>query len=126
MKTMIMSGILQRRRSSSTPMKTNCVSVSVLNLKSERGNDMAQIITPDGKTIEVKPKDGKKFSLEEMQVYVGGYIEHITLADGRHAYVNEEGKLRGLETNLLATQLYGSGDVICGTMLVMKKGCKLQ
>ena len=52
---------------------------------------------------EIKPKNGKTFTLEEMQKAVGGYIEILHLADGRIMVLNEEGKLNGLETNITAT-----------------------
>ena len=53
---------------------------------------------------EVKPKDGKVFTLKEMQEMVGGNIELIDFPNGKSIVVNEEGKLIGLEFNELASQ----------------------
>jgi hypothetical protein len=78
-------------------------------------------ITTDGKEIEVHPKDGKKFSLGELQEFVGGYIERVTLPNGRSMFVNEEGKLKGLKTNIAATIISGlyPHDVISGPAFVL-------
>lgn len=63
-------------------------------------------------------------SLEEAQRAVGGYVQLVTLADGSQLYCNEDGKLRGLPRNPLATALTaGSGlhplDYICGVAVVL-------
>ena len=51
-------------------------------------------------------------TLEALQKSVDGYIETITLVQGRAVMiVNEEGLLRGLGINPLATALYGSAIV---------------
>jgi hypothetical protein len=80
-------------------------------------------ITTDGKEIEVHPKDGKKFSLGELQEFVGGYIERVTLPNGRSMFVNEEGKLKGLKTNIAATIISGlyPHDVISGPVLRLRR-----
>lgn len=70
----------------------------------------------------VEPKNGTDFTLEELQGYVGGYIEIIHLNDGRIMVINEEGKLLDLPVNLLATVQYqlsfGPIDQIYGNALV--------
>lgn len=69
------------------------------------GADMAE---------EVKPADGKKFSLEELQKLVGGYIEHVPNSRPI-AYCNEEGRLNHLPVNLCASRRFQQelvGDVI--------------
>lgn len=38
---------------------------------------MAKIIYTDGREVDVTPKNGTDFSLEELQEVVGGYIEII-------------------------------------------------
>lgn len=43
---------------------------------------------------EVFPKSGPSFTLEELQTYVGGYLEPIYLLDGRVMLVEENAKLR--------------------------------
>ena len=87
---------------------------------------MATIIKTDGYVINIEPKDGKEFSLEEMQTIVSGYIEIVDLPDGNYMVVNEDGKLKGLAINHVATQIYtnalpGVYDVIVGDVLVCNK-----
>lgn len=54
---------------------------------------------------QVKPK-GKTYSLEELQKFVGGYIQILYLADRQLCMVvNEEGKIHGLPINPVATRL---------------------
>ena len=65
-------------------------------------------------TEEVKPADGKKFKLEELQKLVGGYIEAVPYANPV-AYCNEEGRLNNLLFNELASGAFKQflvGDVI--------------
>lgn len=69
------------------------------------GADMAE---------EVKPVNGKKFALEELQKLVGGFIEHVP-GSSPIAYCNEEGRLHGLPVNLCASRRFRQelvGDVI--------------
>lgn len=67
---------------------------------------MATWIKASGEEEEVAPARGRTFSLQELQRYVGGYIEIQALSDGRMMVLNEEGKLRGFELNRKATALY--------------------
>lgn len=62
---------------------------------------MATLIKMDGALEIVHPKDGigKPFKLEELQGYVGGYIESVYLDNGTIMLVNEEGMLRHLDPN---------------------------
>lgn len=76
---------------------------------------MAEIIKANGEVIPTTPKNGKTFSLEEMQGIVGGYIEIVHLKDG-YMVVNEEGLLMGLPINELA--FLRSGRYIVGDVLV--------
>ena len=88
---------------------------------------MAQIIKANGEIIDVIPKNGVDFQLEEMQEVVGGWIEIVYLDNGSMMVVNEEGKLKQLPYNRLATQMvesgcrYLSGDWIAGDVLVCDK-----
>jgi hypothetical protein len=66
---------------------------------------MAIIITPNGTTQEVEPKNGTDFQRDELQRIVGGGSEIITLDDGRIMVVNESGKLSKLPHNDAATLL---------------------
>ena len=72
----------------------------------------------------VSPANGKAFTLEEMQTFVGGDIEALRLSDGRVMWLNEEGKIIGLPYNavadLMAHSLSGIAmwDDIRGNVLV--------
>lgn len=72
----------------------------------------------------VQPADGKHFTLAEVQKFVGGYVELLRLPDGHVMLINEEGKLKGLPENGLATKLaleahaIADTDWICGPVLV--------
>ena len=91
---------------------------------------MAQIIKTTGEVIEVAPKNGKTFELEELQSIVNHevdgvsyhYIEIIYFRDGRLMIVNEEGKIIGAPMNNKATdifvQSFGVFDIVCGNVLV--------
>lgn len=84
----------------------------------------ARVINPDGTERFDYPSDGKKFTLQELQAMVGGYIEHVILPRGNghvQAFVNEEGKLTGLPYNEVASKIYGRepADVIVGTMVIV-------
>ena len=79
---------------------------------------MAKIIKTNGEVLEVEPKNGTDFSLEEMQAIVGGYIEIVSLGDDLMV-VNEEGKLIGLPINDVATAMI-TNDIIVGDVLICK------
>jgi len=67
---------------------------------------MRGIIIKEDNTYEVVEKK-KKFSLEEMQHIVDGYIEGVMFIKGSTLYVNEEGKFsKGI--NKLATAFWGA------------------
>ena len=84
---------------------------------------MGVLIKADATQESISPTSGKAFSLEELQGFVGGYIEHIVITDGRDSFINEEGKLKGLLYNSYATELYSNPhDVICGDMIVCETG----
>lgn len=61
--------------------------------------------------------------LTDLQKAVNGYIEGISLGGTLFGYINEEGKLRGLPINQLATRFWksrrGVDDVICGNLVVV-------
>jgi hypothetical protein len=76
---------------------------------------MAQTIKADGSIEQMNPSNGIDFSLKELQEAVGGYIEMVYLPNGIMV-VNEEGLLKGLPLNQLASQL--AGQPIVGNVLV--------
>lgn len=84
---------------------------------------MAQIIRTDGTTIDVEPKNGTDFQLEELQAVVEGYIQVIHIGDGEVMVVNEDGKFQ-CEWNGKATTLAKMrraiypNDYISGNVLV--------
>ena len=52
--------------------------------------------------------------LETYQKLVGGYIEELGISPTAHIFVNEEGKILGLEPN----RLY-RGEMLVGTILIV-------
>lgn len=81
---------------------------------------MATLIKTNGDESEALPANGKSFTLEELQKFVGGNIEIHAAKDGRLIVMNKEGKLLGGAFNPKATELYvyGDRDVILGDVLV--------
>jgi hypothetical protein len=84
---------------------------------------MGILIKPDGSKEQIEPASGKYFTLEEMQGYVGGYIEKIYDRSGRIIIGNEEGKLHNLPVNSVATNMWApvneSFDVLVGNILFL-------
>ena len=73
---------------------------------------MATLIQPDGTETDVQPRDGKRFKLDELQAFVGGYIEMVSnVGPDRRRFVlvvNDEGWVLDppLAVNLKATNFY--------------------
>jgi len=83
---------------------------------------MAKWIKTDGSITEVAPQSKakkKKFSLEELQAMVGGYIECVYLPERRIMVVNEEGLLKGLAPNLRAS-VFANQRLVGDCVLLMK------
>jgi hypothetical protein len=89
----------------------------------------ATLITPQGEATPVDPKNGTDFQLDELKEFVGGYIEvvHPPNMPGVIMVLNEEGKLKGLAHNEIATRLWQKGaqagsprmaDPVVGTVLL--------
>ncbi|MDR0694698.1 MAG: DUF3846 domain-containing protein [Prevotellaceae bacterium] len=75
----------------------------------------------NGTQETVAPQNKKYFTLQELQAFVGGYIENVFLNDSLIMVVSEEGKLDGLPVNVRATEIirrYGIEDTIVGDALV--------
>lgn len=53
---------------------------------------MATLIKADGTIQEIKPKNGTDFQLEELQIYVDGYIDIVNLHNGKILVINDNGK----------------------------------
>ena len=63
---------------------------------------MALVITPNYEVTPIEPENGK-FTLELLQSIVEGYIEIVHIGNEELMVVNEEGRLRGMEVNDVAT-----------------------
>ncbi len=65
----------------------------------------------------------EQHALRQLQGLVGGYIEGVTLRNGHMLYINEEGKLKGLPVNDVATDLardvLSPWDVIVGDAVLV-------
>jgi hypothetical protein len=73
---------------------------------------LATLIRTNGAEETVTPANGKVFSLEEMQAFVGGDIQLLTLPDGREIVLAEEGKVLGMPENPKGTLLLQTVDGI--------------
>lgn len=77
-------------------------------------SQVGRLIKPDGTEETIRPEKGGKFSLEELQKAVGGYIELVHFAPGHRlghysAYANEDGLGLGLLYNRKASEMYQRG-----------------
>lgn len=87
---------------------------------------MAKLIKDDGTEEIVCPKNGKSFSLDELQGYVEGYIEAVALPDNLTMWCNEEGKFdpktmyrpNEKASRILADAGGIPGDVVMGNVLI--------
>lgn len=89
-------------------------------------NIMAKLYKTNGEVLEVEPENGSDFSLEELQDFVDGHIEVVSMSDREYMVVNEEGKLMNLPYNENATRVYNKTigavvDYIVGDALVCNK-----
>lgn len=93
---------------------------------------MARLVKANNVVLDVFPRDGKSFKLDELQGFVGGYIEFVRLDRAKHfgmkgmvMCLNEEGKLNGLLENnaatLLAEGCLMDGDYIAGDAVIMTR-----
>lgn len=88
---------------------------------------MAILIKPNGKEQKVSPAHGKTFTLEELQEYVGGYIEALYLRNDKIMFVDEDGKLKNYPINQKATDIaqgqtwIAPWDMIVGTVIITDK-----
>lgn len=70
-------------------------------------------VTGNPTVVEIPRTNG----LKQLQKTVGGYIEHVS-TPMTHLWVDEEGYLKGLAPNLLASQFYPG--MILGPALMFK------
>lgn len=81
---------------------------------------MAKLIREDGRCEIVKPARGK-FTLEEVQTLVGGYVQACITVNNQVMLVDEDAKMKRKRLNRVATDLYqfGKHDAICGDALIV-------
>ena len=87
---------------------------------------MAKIYKANGEVLDIEPKNGTDFKLEELQAIVGGLIQIIEINNTEIMVMNEDGKLEMLPLNEKATAIYQSGvyagDIIVGDALICNLG----
>lgn len=88
---------------------------------------MGTLIKADGSEVEIFPRKGKAFTLEELTNLVGGPIELLILPSGEDMYLNEDGKMLGLPYNARGTLLgisagIADSDYVVGNVVVCRKG----
>ena len=85
---------------------------------------MSAVLVKDGCMRPVVPMNGKKFTLQELQSLVDGYIEYVHLGNGKVLVVDEDGKRKGKLVNMIATSWLrtdGRCDYICGAALLAEE-----
>lgn len=84
---------------------------------------MAYILKADGTRVDGVVGEGKKgkFTLEQMQGAVGGYIEGVP-GQNHRVWCNEDGLLTGLPPNEVASRQFNC--YLVGDVLVLEKGDK--
>ena len=82
-------------------------------------------IRQDGTIENIEIESG----LDSLQKAVGGYIEALQMTPEVHAYIDEEGKLKGKGVNVMASMLCKKleiglmpGDMIVGDMILLGTG----
>lgn len=74
---------------------------------------MAKLYKTNGEVVEITPANGKKFTLEEAQKYVDGYVELVRLKHREQLICNEEAICLDMPYNKKATEVlaesYGEG-----------------
>ena len=80
----------------------------------------AKLIQPDGTVAPITPKNGTDFQLDELQEIVGGDIQIVRPPGmpGVIMVINEEGKLKDLATNPIASKFWHAGDPIVGNAVL--------
>lgn len=85
---------------------------------------MAKLYNVGCSVDDVQPKNEKKFSLDEAQALVDGYVELVHLNDDNILLCDEEGLLKHKPINTLATiQAKGlgwKGSYLVGSVLFLK------
>ncbi len=84
---------------------------------------MGYVIKPSGEIVEVFPKNGKDFKIEELHLHVEcDTVDIVGLADGRYMVVDDNGRSNKLPLNLKATGMYRNGRMsVAETKAAMEK-----
>lgn len=87
---------------------------------------MAKIYKANGEVLDIEPKNGTDFQLEELQAIVGGLIDCKMTNDRKDLIIfNDEGKLLELPYNENATKIYQERvykhDFLVGDVLICKE-----
>jgi hypothetical protein len=79
-------------------------------------------ISPEGKVEEIE----KDWKLEDIQEIIGGYIDGLYLGDDFVMYVDEEGLMKNLPVNPIASLVYLTSsnveEYLVGNAIIFKKG----
>lgn len=95
---------------------------------------MATLIKPDGTKTEVRPKNGKDFTIAELYTLIEcTTVEVLYMAEGKSMWIDEEGKFKNPLHNLVAEMILRDslhkigramipGDYLVGNALVCDEG----
>lgn len=76
------------------------------------------IVGVDGKMERVTL--GQKATLEQLQKWVGGYIQIVQILPKQWIVVNEEGAVNGMKMNTAITH---NGEPLFGSIVFLPRGC---
>lgn len=99
------------------PLSTAAAAMVELGIAAPK---VGQLIKADGTVTEIVPEKGKKFTLQELQKLVGGYVERLQLPGRAVMIANEEGYPMGLPHNAKASEIAGRD--IVGDVVVLPRG----
>ena len=76
----------------------------------------------------VRIYDDHSPNYDEVKSFIGGWLEAIELPNGDLMVLDEEGKIKGLEANFLATvvwhEFFGPTDTIVGPVAIIRKNMR--
>ena len=85
---------------------------------------MAKLFKVDGTIENIKPANGKSFTLAELQEMVGGLIQAVPVFEDKFIIVDEEGRLKNYQHNVIASLLVMdevNGDIVGDMVLCNRK-----
>lgn len=76
----------------------------------------------------VKVYDSHTPTYDEVKDFIGGWLEAIQLPNGDKMILDEEGKIKNLEVNFLATviwhEYFGATDTIVGPVAIIRENMR--